>query len=185
MSLVPGQPLSRPGSEHLPSAGKRQVPLLQGGYPRSRQAGRCVCGLASGNGIPSCGQFGYFAGKHRSGRSICRSTFQTTVEVLEAMQRHKVSRIFFANYVGGVWRHSKFLKEETGPLRPVSFYGASKLSAEAYLSVYAQSFGYRTWILRFPNVVGERSTHGMRSTDFHPAACRKIPIPPWTCSKAG
>jgi UDP-glucose 4-epimerase len=89
-----------------------------------------------------------------------RLTFQTTVEVLEAMQRHKVSRIFFASTSAVFGDTPVLLKEETGPLRPVSFYGASKLAAEAYLSVYAQSFGYRTWILRFPNVVGERSTHG-------------------------
>jgi UDP-glucose 4-epimerase len=89
-----------------------------------------------------------------------RLTFLTTVEVLEAMQRHGASRVFFASTSAVFGDTPDLLKEETGPLRPVSFYGASKLSAEAYLSVFAQSFAYRTWILRFPNVVGERCTHG-------------------------
>jgi UDP-glucose 4-epimerase len=43
---------------------------------------------------------------------------------------------------------------------PCSLYGAAKLAAEAYLSVFASIFGFKVWILRFPNVVGERSTHG-------------------------
>ena len=89
-----------------------------------------------------------------------RLTFLTTVEVLEAMQRHGVSRVFFASTSAVFGDTRELLKEETGPLRPVSFYGASKLAAEAYLSVFAQSFGYRVYVLRFPNVVGERSTHG-------------------------
>ena len=72
-----------------------------------------------------------------------RLTFLTTVEVLEAMQRHGVSRLFFASTSAVFGDTRELLKEETGPLRPVSFYGASKLAAEAYLSVFAQSFGKR------------------------------------------
>ncbi|MGO9114437.1 MAG: NAD-dependent epimerase/dehydratase family protein [Thermoguttaceae bacterium] len=89
-----------------------------------------------------------------------RLTFLTTVEVLEAMQRHGVKQIFFASTSAVFGDNRQLLREETGPLQPVSFYGASKLAAEAYLSVFAQSFGYRVWMLRFPNVVGERCTHG-------------------------
>ena len=44
---------------------------------------------------------------------------------------------------------------------PISFYGASKLAAEAYISVFAQTLGGRAVVLRFPNVVGERATHGV------------------------
>ncbi len=96
-----------------------------------------------------------------SDRSLdLRLTFLTTIEVLEAMQRHGVSRVFFASTSAVFGDTRELLKEDTGPLRPVSFYGASKLAAEAYLSVFAQSFGYRVSMLRFPNVVGERSTHG-------------------------
>jgi UDP-glucose 4-epimerase len=89
-----------------------------------------------------------------------RLTFLTTVEVLEAMQRHGTAKIFFASSSAVFGDTRQLLKEESGPLRPVSFYGASKLAAEAYLAVFAQSFGVRAWVLRFPNVVGERCTHG-------------------------
>ena len=53
------------------------------------------------------------------------------------------------------------LHEDFAPLRPISFYGASKLAAEAYISVFAHTFGSRAVVLRFPNVVGERATHGI------------------------
>jgi UDP-glucose 4-epimerase len=89
-----------------------------------------------------------------------RLNFLTTIEVLEAMQRHAVKRVFFASTSAVFGDTRELLREETGPLRPVSFYGASKLAAEAYLSVFAQSLGGQVWILRFPNVVGERCTHG-------------------------
>lgn len=43
--------------------------------------------------------------------------------------------------------------------KPVSPYGASKLTAEAFTHVYAQSFGLSTVSLRFSNVYGPRSDH--------------------------
>jgi UDP-glucose 4-epimerase len=52
------------------------------------------------------------------------------------------------------------LHEDFAPLAPISFYGASKLAAEAYISVFVHSFGGRAVVLRFPNVIGERATHG-------------------------
>ena len=76
------------------------------------------------------------------------------------MQRHGVRRLFFASTSAVFGDTRQPLRETTGPLQPVSFYGAAKLAAEAFLSVFAHSFGFRSWVLRFPNVVGERSTHG-------------------------
>ena len=45
------------------------------------------------------------------------------------------------------------LHEDFAPLEPISFYGASKLAAEAYISAFAYLYG-RAVVLRFPNVVG-------------------------------
>ncbi len=89
-----------------------------------------------------------------------RLTFQTTVEVLEAMLRHKVGKLFFASTSAIFGDTPQLLSETSGPLQPVSFYGASKLAAEAFVSVFAHSFDVQARVLRFPNVVGERSTHG-------------------------
>jgi UDP-glucose 4-epimerase len=77
------------------------------------------------------------------------------------MKAHNVSRLFFASTSAIFGEADALLYEDFGPLRPISFYGASKLAAEAYISVFAHTFGGRAIILRFPNVVGERATHGV------------------------
>ena len=84
----------------------------------------------------------------------------TTTQVLAAMKTHGAQRLFFASTSAVFGEHEKALAENDGPLQPISFYGASKLAAEAYISTYAHTFGIRAVILRFPNVVGERATHG-------------------------
>ncbi len=85
----------------------------------------------------------------------------TTVAVLEAMKAHDVKRLFFASTSAIFGETDALLHEDFAPLQPISFYGASKLGAEAYISVFAHTFGGRAVVLRFPNVVGERATHGI------------------------
>lgn len=85
----------------------------------------------------------------------------TTLAVLEAMQAHGVKQLFFASTSAIFGETEAVLHEDFGPLRPISFYGASKLAAEAFISVFAQTLGFRAVVLRFPNVVGERATHGV------------------------
>jgi UDP-glucose 4-epimerase len=85
----------------------------------------------------------------------------TTIAVLEAMQAHNVKRLFFASTSAIFGETAAQLHEDFAPLRPISFYGASKLAAEAFISVFALTFGGRVVMLRFPNVVGERATHGV------------------------
>ena len=85
----------------------------------------------------------------------------TTVEVLEMMKAHGVKRLFFASTSAIFGETDAMLHEDFAPLEPISFYGASKLAAEAYISVFAHTFGGRAVVLRFPNVVGERATHGV------------------------
>src|SRR5258708_31429801 len=77
----------------------------------------------------------------------------TTLNVLEAMRRHQVRRLFFAGTSAVFGETSAVLHEDFGPLQPISFYGASKLAAEAYVSTYANLFGLSAIVLRFPNVV--------------------------------
>ena len=51
--------------------------------------------------------------------------------------------------------------ESYGPLIPLSLYGASKLACEAIISAFCHTFGMRTVMYRFANVIGSRSTHGV------------------------
>ena len=90
-----------------------------------------------------------------------RVNLLTTLEVLEAVRAGGARRLVFASTSAVFGESDALLGEDDGPLRPISFYGASKLAAEAYLSVYAHTFGIATTVIRFPNVVGERATHGI------------------------
>ncbi|ASJ08353.1 UDP-glucose 4-epimerase [Thermococcus siculi] len=51
--------------------------------------------------------------------------------------------------------------EDYAPLEPISVYGAAKLAAEALISGYAHTFGFRALIFRLANIIGERSNHGV------------------------
>lgn len=53
------------------------------------------------------------------------------------------------------------VRENYGPLFPASHYGAGKLASEAFIASFAENYGIQAWITRFPNVCGERTTHGI------------------------
>jgi len=84
-----------------------------------------------------------------------------TYNVLEAMRRNAVPRIILSSSgtvygdVGTTVTH-----ENLGPALPVSLYGAGKVAAEALISAFCATFGLRAVILRFGNIVGDRTTHG-------------------------
>lgn len=85
-----------------------------------------------------------------------------TWNTLEAMLKNKVKEMLFAS-TGAVYGESikgRF-KESSGPLIPISLYGAGKISSEAFISAYCNLFGLRAWTFRFGNVIGARTTHGI------------------------
>jgi len=89
-----------------------------------------------------------------------KRTLQTTFAVAEAARFHGVKKIAFASTSAIYGERDDLLTENSGPLLPISSYGATKLASEALLSAAAESFLERLWIFRFPNVVGPRATHG-------------------------
>jgi UDP-glucose 4-epimerase len=90
-----------------------------------------------------------------------RDTFQTTFNTLLVMREAGIPRIAFASSSAVYGAHDEPLTEDTGPLFPISNYGAMKLASEALISAALESFLERAWIFRFPNVVGPRATHGI------------------------
>ncbi len=88
-------------------------------------------------------------------------TFNTTFAVLDLMREYGVKKLFFASTSAIFGETSDVLSEDYGPLRPVSNYGAAKLASEAFISAFSAMYGIQVWITRFPNVVGERFTHGV------------------------
>lgn len=89
-------------------------------------------------------------------------TFLTTRNLLEGMRKAGVKKLFFAltSVVYGEMPGVR-LKETTGGIKPVSFYGGAKLASEALISSYVSMCGMRAVIFRFPNVIGPRLTHGV------------------------
>lgn len=88
-------------------------------------------------------------------------TFNTTFAVLQLMKEFNVKKLFFASTSAIYGETQDCLTEDYGPLRPVSNYGAGKLASEAFISAFSSTYDIQTWITRFPNVVGERFTHGV------------------------
>ncbi len=90
-----------------------------------------------------------------------RDTFMTTFQVLLAMRDHNIPAIAFASSSAVYGAYAGVITEDTGPLQPVSNYGAMKLASEGIISAAVESFLKRAWIFRFPNVIGARATHGV------------------------
>lgn len=88
-------------------------------------------------------------------------TFLTTRALLEGMRKANVKNMFFAS-TSAVYGEmlDVMLTEETGGIKPVSYYGGAKLASEALISSYVSMCDMNVVIFRFPNVIGPRLTHG-------------------------
>lgn len=84
-----------------------------------------------------------------------------TFNVLEAMRHNGIERLAFPS-TGSIYGDATtFPTPEDAPF-PVqtSFYGASKLAAEALIDAYCEGFGFKACIFRFVSILGERYIHG-------------------------
>jgi UDP-glucose 4-epimerase len=86
-----------------------------------------------------------------------------TYNLLEAMRKSRTAkRIVFASTSTVYGEADVFpTPEDYGPLLPISVYGASKLGCEALIASYCHTFSFRGALLRFANIVGSRSNHGV------------------------
>lgn len=89
------------------------------------------------------------------------NTFLTTYNILKLMKKYNVKQLIFSSTSAIYGETNSNINEEYGPLFPVSHYGAGKLASEAFIASFAENYGFKIWITRFPNVVGERATHGV------------------------
>jgi UDP-glucose 4-epimerase len=97
---------------------------------------------------------------HADPRTDYVNTLLTTWSVLEAMRRHGTGQIVFASSSAIYGEAKGAIREDHGPLLPISHYGAAKLGSEGFISSFCENYGMRAWMARFPNVVGDRATHG-------------------------
>ncbi len=84
-----------------------------------------------------------------------------TYNVLEVMRINDIRDIIFSSSSTVYGESPINTPENYGPLEPISFYGASKLAGEAYISSFSHVFGLRGYVFRFANVIGPRGTHGV------------------------
>ncbi len=85
-----------------------------------------------------------------------------TYNILEAMRKNGLDRIVFTS-TSTVYGEADEIPtpEDYGPLIPISLYASSKLASEGFITAYCSNFGMSSYIFRFANVVGPRSTHGV------------------------
>jgi UDP-glucose 4-epimerase len=89
-----------------------------------------------------------------------KDTFLTTFRVLAWMRKNSVPRLAFASTSAVYGLRDEPITEDSGPMLPISNYGAMKLASEACISAAAEAWLGRADIFRFPNVIGSRATHG-------------------------
>ena len=89
-------------------------------------------------------------------------TFKTTYNLIEIAKNYKINEFLFSS-TSAIYGDlgDLELKEDIGPLLPISNYGAMKLASEAIISAATELFLERAYIFRFPNVIGTPATHGV------------------------
>lgn len=97
----------------------------------------------------------------RDPRVDLHNTFMTTFNTLLLMKELEIPVIAFASTSAVYGEHPGILSESTGPLLPISNYGAMKLAAEGLISAAVEAYLEQAFIFRFPNVIGPRLTHGI------------------------
>ena len=85
-----------------------------------------------------------------------------TFKVLELCRRYDIPYLVFAS-TSTVYGDAKILPtpEDYHPLEPISVYGASKLACENLIISYSKLYGIKSLILRYANIIGPRSNHGV------------------------
>jgi nucleoside-diphosphate-sugar epimerase len=79
-----------------------------------------------------------------------------TLNLLELAREHRVRKFVHASTGSVYGEPTVFPTDEEHPLRPVSYYGVSKLAGERYVDVFHRLYGMDTTVLRYFHVYGPR-----------------------------
>lgn len=106
-----------------------------------------------------------------------------TLQMLRAMETHKVPKIVFISSGGTVYGNPAYLPiDECHPTEPQVSYGIIKLAIEKYLLMYERLHGIKAIILRVANPFGERqrieTAQGAVSVFMH-RALKGLPLNIW------
>jgi UDP-glucose 4-epimerase len=90
-----------------------------------------------------------------------------TFNLLEAMRTNDVRMLIFASSGGTIYGDAEvYPTPESHILMPISTYGASKASCEMFISAYSECYGISSVALRYANIYGPRSLHGVMHDFF-------------------
>ncbi|WLD94938.1 NAD-dependent epimerase/dehydratase family protein [Alkalihalobacillus sp. AL-G] len=79
-----------------------------------------------------------------------------TIRILDLCRKYSVKKFVFASTSAVYGDYGDASVHEDVELRPVSFYGVSKLASEKYIDQFASHFGLSYAIFRYSNVYGPR-----------------------------
>ena len=104
-----------------------------------------------------------------------RANIEATQRLLEAAWDRRVARVVFASS-SSVYGDAPTPMDEEGPLRPISPYGVTKLTAEHLCLAYWRAFGLEVVPLRFFTVYGPRQRPDMAFHRFIEAVLTGAPL---------
>jgi len=153
---------SRKNIEHLlkRDASKGDIQLFEGD---------CTNSLDVKNALENVDVIFHFAANPEVRLDICdpktcfRENVYATYTILEELRNSPtVHTILFAS-TSTVYGDAEVVPtpENYAPLKPISLYGACKLSSEAIITAYAYNYNKNAIILRLANIIGARSQHGV------------------------
>ncbi|MCX8169444.1 MAG: GDP-mannose 4,6-dehydratase [Candidatus Methanomethylicia archaeon] len=90
-----------------------------------------------------------------------RNNVEATLNVLEFCRKFNIKYMVFASS-STVYGDPDFIPTpEFHPIKPISVYGATKAACEILCKVYSELYNVKSLILRYANIVGPRSNHGV------------------------
>jgi len=89
------------------------------------------------------------------------NTFFTTLSAGLISEEMKVREMVFSSSSAALGTVNKKIREDHGPLLSESYYGAMKAASESYISALKTYMLDKYTIFRFPNVIGQNTTHGI------------------------
>ena len=90
-----------------------------------------------------------------------RSDVLTTINLMELARKRDASKVIFTSSSVVYGENPVLPTPETAQLKPISNYGIFKLFCEMIIEHYSSMYGIGYAILRFANVTGGRSEHGI------------------------
>lgn len=91
-----------------------------------------------------------------------KNTFFTTISILQMSVKYNVKKFVFTSS-STIYGKTEITIDEKTIIQPISYYGASKISCEAFISAFCSRYDIQTWIIRFCNVTGSYATRGVVS----------------------